>query len=53
MTPAQHLDRLDQRRRWLTERIEAKRRVGWETGYDESERDALAWALEQLKGNKA
>jgi hypothetical protein len=40
-----HLDRLEQRRRWLTERIKAKEIVGWETVYDTSERDALAWAL--------
>jgi hypothetical protein len=47
---AQHLDRLDQLRRYLEERIAAKRRVGWETLYDESERDALAWALQTITG---
>lgn len=44
-----HIDRIDQRRRYLEKRIEAKRSVGWETVYDESERAALAWALEQLR----
>jgi hypothetical protein len=41
-----HIDRLDQRRKWLTERIKAKQTVGWCVEYDTSERDALAWALE-------
>jgi hypothetical protein len=44
-----HIDRIDQRRRYLEKRIEAKRSVGWETIYDESEHAALAWALEQLR----
>ena len=41
----EHYDRLDQRRRWLTERIKAKQMVGWDIEYDTSERDALASAL--------
>ena len=41
----EHYDRLDQRRRWLTERIKAKQKVGWDVTYDTSERDALAAAL--------
>lgn len=45
MTPNEHLDRLDQRRRYLEARITAKKSVGWETVYDQSERDALAWIL--------
>lgn len=48
-----HIDRLDQRRLWLTERIKAKKAVGWETVYDESERDALAWALSVITGRDA
>jgi hypothetical protein len=46
---AQHLDRLDQRRRYLNERIKAKAIVGWENLYDQAERDALAWAIERLR----
>ena len=49
MTPQEHIDRLDQRCRYLTERIAAKKNVGWETQYDESERDALRWALDRLE----
>jgi hypothetical protein len=45
MTPQEHLDRLDQRRRYLEARIQAKKSVGWETIYDQSERDALAWII--------
>jgi hypothetical protein len=45
MTPEEHIDRLDQRRRYLDARIAAKKSVGWETIYDQSERDALAWIL--------
>ena len=45
MTPEEHLDRLDQRRRYLDARIVAKKTVGLETVYDQSERDALAWVL--------
>lgn len=47
----EHFNRLDQRRLWLTERIEAKRRVGWDIEYDESERNALAWALARIREN--
>lgn len=45
----ERLDRLDQRCRWLTERIKAKQTVGWDTEYDTDERDALAWALPLLR----
>jgi hypothetical protein len=48
----QHIDRLDQRCKWLTARIAAKKSVGWETVYDESERDALLWALVVLRQEK-
>jgi hypothetical protein len=48
-----HIDRIDQRRRYLEKRIDAKRSVGWETVYDESEHAALAWALEQLRPTPA
>jgi hypothetical protein len=48
-TDRQHIDRLDQRCKWLTARIVAKKSVGWETFYDESERDALLWALVNLR----
>lgn len=44
----QHYDRLDQRRRWLTARIEAKRSVGWDITYDTEERDALTWLLARV-----
>lgn len=44
----QHYDRLRQRRDYLTQRIAAKKSVGWEYQYDEAERDALTWALERL-----
>jgi hypothetical protein len=43
------LDRLDQRRRYLTQRIAAKKRVGWEHNYDRDERDALAAALKFIR----
>jgi hypothetical protein len=45
----EHYNRLEQRRNWLNERIIAKQKVGWETVYDESERDALSWALDKLQ----
>ncbi len=35
-----------QRRDYLTARITAKQQVGWETVWDERERDALTWVLE-------
>lgn len=49
LTEAGFIDRLDQRCRWLTARIAAKQSVGWDVTYDTSERDALAWALPQLR----
>lgn len=45
MSPEEHLQRLDQRRQYLDARIVAKQSVGWETVYDQSERDALTWIL--------
>jgi hypothetical protein len=33
---------LRQRRDWLTERIRAKQRVGWDVTWDVRERDALS-----------
>lgn len=48
MTASEHIDRLDQRRRYLAERIKAKQTVGWDVGYDQSEHDALTWALARL-----
>lgn len=39
---------LHERRMYLDHRIEAKKQVGWETQWDERERDALAWAIERL-----
>lgn len=38
---------LRERKRWLDARIIAKRVVGWETDWDERERDALAYVIEQ------
>lgn len=49
MTEQEFIDRIDQRRRYLDERIVAKQRVGWETVYDEQERNALQWAVDQLR----
>jgi hypothetical protein len=40
---------LRERRAYLDARIEAKQRVGWETQWDERERDALAWAITELE----
>lgn len=45
----QYLDRLDQRRRYLAARREAKRHVGLETVDDQSEHDALNWAIATLR----
>ncbi len=45
---AVHFATLDTRRAYLTERIAAKRRIGWETQWDEAERNALTWALNQI-----
>lgn len=46
---AQHIDRLDQRMRYLTKRVQAKKEMGWSSEYDSDECEALKWALEQLK----
>ena len=43
-----HWDVLSDRRNYLEARIEAKKKVGWETRYDEREHAALAWALDLL-----
>lgn len=40
---------LRERRDWLAARIKAKESVGWETQWDQRERDALEWAVEQLE----
>lgn len=45
MTAGEFLDVLDQRRRYLEQRVQAKRTVGWDYAYDQRERDALAWAV--------
>lgn len=45
MTPEEHLDVLDQRRRYLEARIQAKKSVGWDYAYDQRERDSLAWVV--------
>jgi len=39
---------LQERAAYLAGRIETKRALGWETAYDERERAALLWAIEQL-----
>lgn len=44
-----HLFVLDQRSRYLGERIKAKMAVGWDTGYDRRERAALLWAVGLLQ----
>jgi hypothetical protein len=44
-----HLIVLQERHRWLGERIKAKRAVGWETQWDEREHLALGWAIEMLQ----
>ena len=46
----QHLQVLTERRNWLRERIEAKRRVGWEIQWDEREFAALEWVVGYLNG---
>lgn len=43
-----HFRVLADRGAYLRVRIEAKKAVGWETQYDEAERAALEWALDQL-----
>ena len=52
MTSAEALRTLTERHDWLCARIKAKRSVGWETVYDERERDALAWALAELESEQ-
>jgi hypothetical protein len=42
---SQHINRLEQRHGYLNDRVMIKEKRGWETQYDASERDALAWAL--------
>jgi hypothetical protein len=43
-----HLIVLCERRKWLDARIQAKTSVGWDTEWDERERDALAWAIDTI-----
>lgn len=43
-----HLAVLQERWKWLNARIKAKKQVGWETQWDERERDALEWAISHL-----
>lgn len=43
------IDTLEQRRDYLSFRIEAKTKIGWETTYDRREHDALLWILELVK----
>ena len=43
-----HITTLTQRRDYLSFRIEAKEKCGWDTSYDRRERDALTWALSEL-----
>ena len=38
-----------ERRDYLTQRIKAKRVVGWDTEYDQRECKALTWAIRQLQ----
>jgi hypothetical protein len=45
MTASEYLDVLDQRRRYLEQRVQAKKTVGWDYAYDQRERDALAFVL--------
>lgn len=37
---------LEERRRWLAARIEAKKQIGWDTVWDQREHDALLVVLE-------
>ena len=48
MSDQEALETLNQRRQYLTLRIDAKKRMGWEFLYDQRERDALTWALDIL-----
>lgn len=41
---------LRERRDWLTERIKAKRTVGWDTQWDQRERDSLAAVIAHMEG---
>jgi hypothetical protein len=43
------LDRLRQRKRWLTIRALGKRSIGWDYKYDQEERDALAYVIGYVK----
>ena len=45
MTADEYIDVLDQRRRYLEQRVQAKKTVGWDFAYDQRERDALTWAV--------
>jgi hypothetical protein len=45
----EHLQALRERAAYLGARIDAKRSVGWESQYDERERDALVWALRRIE----
>jgi hypothetical protein len=47
-----HHRTLVERRNWLAARIEAKRKIGWETQYDEREYRALCWAVVILERHK-
>lgn len=47
-----HVIVLRERERYLRERIEAKRIVGWETKWDEREHNALQWAIETLRNKE-
>lgn len=44
----QHYDRLDQRMKYLAKRINAKKEMQWEFCHDQTEHDALQWALNKL-----
>lgn len=44
-----HVLVLQEREKYLLQRIEAKRSVGWETQWDEREHNALQWAIDTLK----
>ena len=43
-----HYKTLCERRDWLKERIEAKKKIGWEIHWDEREYAALVWATQVL-----
>jgi len=44
-----HYKTLCERRDWLEQRIIAKKKVGWETHYDEREHAALVWLLDGIQ----